>query len=277
MNNYKNKILVLLLITLSTVVHAQVYLGASTGVYSLDSNYKNVSAFSDFNINLKAGYVKTFKNNFGIGVGLEYAQLKSNVNTDEIFSTSTNLIDDVNSAFVYKVTTEGYSEDQEFGALQIPLFLQYKTRLDSISSFYVRVGAKYFMPRNFKTKATASKVTATGYYPDFNLLITDLPSHGFGTTLNYSESAEYETQNVFMFNLELGVSFNVGTKNSIYAGFFVERATQSIIKSVDDVSFIGYNPNSVTNRKLNGIYNSKKDGEVIPFNYGLTVYYSFGR
>jgi hypothetical protein len=275
MNKYKNKILVLLLIALSYTVNAQVYVGAGAGLYSLDNNY-GINTLTDFNLIFKAGYIKKINDNFGVGLGLEYTQLKNSIKTSDGFSTSTNLVDDVTSAFVYKVTTDGYTEEQELKAIQIPLFLEYKKRFDDISSFYVRVGVKYLMPSEFNTKGTASKVTATGYYPDFNLLIADLPSRGFGTTLNYSEAGEYETVNIFMFSLEAGMSFDVGN-NSLYTGFFLDRGTKSIIESKNDVSFIGYNTTTTTGRKLNGLYNSRLDGEVIPINIGVNLTYSFGK
>ena len=262
---------------LTHTLQAQIYVGAGTGLYSLENSYNNISSLNNFNILLKAGYVKTIKGKIGVGLGLEYTQLKNTVKIGDGFSTSTNLIDGTTSAFVYKVSTDGYSEEQDFKAIQVPLFLEYKTKYDDISSIYVRVGVKYLMPTDFKSKATASKVTASGYYPDFNLLIEDLPSRGFGTTTNYSESGEYETVNTLMFNFEFGFAFEVGNESSFYVGVFFDRGTKSIVETKNDVSFIGYNPTNVSNRKLNGIYNSKLDGEVIPFNFGINLSYSFGK
>lgn len=264
---------------LTSMVNAQVYVGGGAGVYSLNNNYDNFTVSNDMGFNLKAGYVYMFSSKFGIGIGAEYSQSKNYISTNERFSIATNLVDSSpsNSAFVYNVTTDGYREEQELSALQIPLFLQFKTKVNENASFYVRAGAKYFMPQDFKTSATATQVTATGFYPDFNLLISNEPTRGFGTTNNYNESGEYETENVIMLNLEFGFSFNVGSESSIYAGFFLDRATETIVKSKNDVSFVGYNPTSTNGRKLNGLFNSRLDGEVIPVNFGLTVSYSFGR
>ena len=279
MNKYKNKILVVLLLVLTSIINAQVYVGGGSGVYSINNNYDNFTVSNDMGFNLKVGYVHMFSSKFGIGIGAEYSQSKNFIRTNERFSIATNLVDNSpsNSAFVYNVTTDRYREEQELSALQIPLFLQFKTKVNENSSFYVRAGAKYYMPQDFKTSATATQVRATGFYPDFNLLISNEPSRGFGTTNNYKESGEYETENVIMLNLEFGFSFNVGSKSSIYAGFFIDRATETIVKSKNDVSFVGYNPTSTNGRKLNGLYNSRLDGEVIPVNFGLTLSYCFGR
>lgn len=277
MNKYKNKILVLLLIALTPMLHAQVYVGAGTGVYSLNNNYDNLNVSNDMGYNLRVGYVKMFTSKIGVGIGAEYTQSKNFISTNDRFSLATNLVDDATSAFVYNVTTDGYKESQELSAIHIPLFIQFKTKISEKASFYARGGAKYFMPQKFKASASATQITATGFYPDFNLLITNEPTRGFGTTNGYSESGEYETQNIVMLNFEVGFSFVVSGDSSIYVGFFLDRGTESIVKSKNDVSFIGYNPTSTTGRKLNGLYNSRLDGEVIPVNFGINLSYSFGK
>ena len=129
MNKYKNKILVLFLIAFTPMVTAQIYVGGGLGEYSLNNNYDNLIVSNDMGFNLKAGYVKMFSRKFGVGIGAEYSQSKNYIVTDQRFSIETNLIDEVNSAFVYNVTTDGYREDQELSALQIPLFLQFKNQL----------------------------------------------------------------------------------------------------------------------------------------------------
>jgi hypothetical protein len=40
---------------------------------------------------------------------------------------------------------------------------------------------KYFLPVNYKIEASAASVNGTGYYPDVNLTIDNLPEFGFGS------------------------------------------------------------------------------------------------
>lgn len=278
MNQYKNKI-VLLLLFLASTVNAQMYLGAGFGESYLTDNYDNFTVSSDVGFNLKAGYVLMFSKKFGLGIGAEYSQSKNYISANEKFSMATNLVDNspANSAFVYTISTDGYREEHTLSAIQIPLFLQFKKKVNKNASFYARAGAKYYIPQDFKIAASATRVNATGFYPNYNLLIDNEPTRGFGTTTNYKESGEYETENVIMLQFELGFSFDVGSKSSIYTGFFLDKATETIVKSKNDISFISYNPTSTNDRQANGLYNSKLNGEVLPVNFGLTLSYSFGR
>lgn len=278
MNQYKNKI-VLLLLFLSSIVNAQMYLGAAVGESYLTDNYDNFTVTNDVGFNIKAGYVHMFSEKFGLGIGAEYLQSKNYISAYQRFSIPTNLVDNspYNSAFVYNVTTEGYREVQKLSAIQIPLFLQFKKKVNENAYFYARAGVQYYIPQKFKIAANATTVNATGFYPNYNLLIDNEPSRGFGTTTNYTGTGEYETENVIILHYEFGFSFDVGSKSSVYTGFFLDKATETIVKSSNNISFIGYNPTSTNNRKSNGLYNSKLNGEVIPVNFGLTFSYSFGR
>ncbi len=271
----KNKIFILLLFIAVSESFGQFYFGAGIGTHALQSS--NVAA-QNSNANgfiVKAGFVKMVSKKFGIGVGAEFVQYNQDVSNGNIFNSNTFLVDDTNSAFEYRIKTTGYVEHQRLNAIQIPLFLQFKTRVNVGTNFYARAGAKYMLPQTFTTKATANQVGGSGYYPDFNLLITDLPSRGFGSAPDYNASGSYQTKNVLLANIEFGFSFKVAKKSTIYAGFYLDKATNSLIKNDSNQSFIGYNPNATSNRPLNGIYTSNKNIEVKPNNVGLSLSYSF--
>jgi hypothetical protein len=273
MNRNKNIFkFIFFLILVPAINYGQYFVGASAGVYNLNDEFKSEGKGG---FNVRAGYIQPLNSKLGLGFGVEYAR-SSYSNSIGDFSSNTMLVDDVTSAFEYRVSATGYNEEQVLSSFQIPLFLQYTRPINAKINFYGRAGVKYMIPIKFEATATAQQVTATGKYPDFNLPITDLPSRGFGTKTGYSGKGEYNTNNLFLVNLELGISYNLDAKSAIYVGLFVETATNSLTDSENSTSFIGYNPKSVENRPLNGIYTSKASKDVIPFNFGLTLSYSFG-
>lgn len=274
--NKVQKIIFFLMITLASGnLSAQFYIGAGAGVFTLRDNNENSISSDAKGFALKAGYVYMFSKNFGVGAGIEYVQYSQTVIAKDNISYNTFLIDDTNSAFEYRVKTAGYSEAQKLNALQVPVFVQFKTLINTGINFYARAGIKYLMPQQFTASATANQVDASGYYPDFNLLITNLPSRGFGSQANYSASGTYKAENVFVSSFEVGFSFKVAKKSAIYAGIFLDKGINSLIKNNSDNSFIGYNPVSATDRPLNGIFSSKASTEVKPNNFGLSLTYSF--
>ncbi|WP_157813363.1 outer membrane beta-barrel protein [Flavobacterium sp. 5] len=274
-HNIKN-IIGLAIVLISQGMTAQFYVGVQTGVGNIQSDVEGTVARHRLGGAVKAGYIYSLTNHIGIGSGLEFSQYKQEVFLNNSSSTLSNYeIDPSGSAFIYNVTTSNYKEKQTLHAIQIPLFLQYKTNINKGIDFNFRAGAKYFLPVNYKIEATADYVNGTGYYPDANLIIDDLPEYGFGGQSNYSESGEYNTKGVIMSSFELGFTFDMGTNNSLYAALFLENGYGSILDQDSNESYIGYNPASVSDRKANGLYSTNKNAEIRPVAFGATLGWNF--
>lgn len=276
MKNAIEKIIGIIIVLISQGISAQFYVGIQTGVGNIQSDVKGTTASHRLGGAIKAGYIYSLTNHIGIGTGLEFSQYKQEVSLENSSSTFTNYeVDPTGSAFVYNVTTDNYKEEQKLHAIQIPLFLQYKTNINKGVDFNFRAGAKYFLPVNYKIKATADYVNGTGYYPDVNLIIDDLPEYGFGGQSNYSQSGEYDTKGVIMSSFELGFTFDMGSNNSLYTALFLENGYGSILDQENNKSYIGYNPSSVLERKANGLYSTNKDAEIRPVAFGFAIAWNF--
>ncbi|HEU0124751.1 MAG TPA: hypothetical protein VFQ56_00465, partial [Flavobacterium sp.] len=191
-------------------------------------------------------------------------------------STLTNYeVDAAGSAFIYNVTTSNYKEKQTLQAVQIPLFVQFKTNINKGIDFNLRAGVKYFLPVSYKIKATADNVNGTAYYPDFNLTINDLPEYGIGQESSYSASGEYETKGIFMSSFEFGFTFDISKKNALYIAMFLEKGSGTILNQKNNQSYVGFNPVSTTDRKANGLYSTEQNAKITPAAFGLTLGWNF--
>lgn len=65
--------------------------------------------------------------------------------------------------------------------LSIPLMLTYKSNTSGSTGFYAGFGGKVLFPIHYKSDIKASSMQLSGYYPDLNLEIEDLPNHGLST------------------------------------------------------------------------------------------------
>lgn len=255
---------------------AQFYIGAQSGIGNIQSDVKGTVAGYELGGAIKAGYIYSLSNHIGIGSGVEFSQYKQDVFLSNSSATLNNYeVDPSSSAFVYNVTTVNYKEKQTLHAVQVPLFLQYKTNINKGIDFNFRAGAKYFLPVNYKIKATANNVNGTAYYPDVNLNIDNLPEYGFGGNSNYSATGEYQTKGIVMSMFELGFTFNMGEKNALYAAMFLENGYGSILDQEKNESYIGYNPTSVVDRKANGLYSTDKNAKIRPVAFGITLGWNF--
>ncbi|MBD0726706.1 hypothetical protein B6A10_16160 [Flavobacterium sp. L1I52] len=261
---------------ISQGISAQLYVGVQSGIGNIQNDVSETSTGNRLGAAVKVGYIYSLTNHIGIGTGLEFSQYKQEASLINNTGTlSSYQVDPSTSAFVYDVTTTNYNEKQTLHALQIPLFVQYKTNINKGIDFNFRAGAKYFLPLKYKMEAKADYVNGTAYYPDVNLYIDDLPEYGFGGQGNYTATGEYDTKGVFMSMFELGFTFDMGVKNSLYAAMFLENGYGSILDQKDDKSFIGYNPNSVSDRKANGLYSADKDAKLRPVAFGITLGWNF--
>ena len=269
-------ILGIITILFSTVASAQFYVGVQGGIGNLESNVAGTTAETKMGGAVKAGYIYSLTKNIGIGSGVEFSQYKQNVSLVAPSSTLTNYeVDASGSAFVYSVTTSNYKEKQTLQAVQIPLFVQFKTNINTGIDFNFRAGAKYFLPVSYKIKASSDNATGTAYYPDVNLTIESLPEYGIGTQTNYSATGEYETKGILMSSFELGFTFDIGQKNALYTAFFLENGYGTILDQEKNQSYVGYNPTSSTDRKANGLYSTDKNAEITPVAFGFTLGWNF--
>ena len=277
LSTYLNKYLLgIAIILFSTTVNAQFYVGVQSGIANIKSDTKGVTEAHNRGGAIKAGYVYSLTDHIGIGSGIEFAQYKQSVTLSQGMTTLTNFeVDASGSAFVYNITAENYRENQTLQAIQIPLFLKKKKNINKGIDFNFRAGIKYFLPVNYKIESTATSVKGSGYYPDVNLYIDNLPEYGFGNQTNYSASGTYKTKGILMSTFELGFTFQMGVKNSLYAAMFLDTGYGSVIDQKQDESFIGYNPISITNRKANGLYSTDKGASINPVSFGLTLGWNF--
>lgn len=265
-----------LVFLISQGISAQLYVGVQSGIGNIQNDVSGVATANRLGVALKAGYIYALTSHIGIGTGLEFSQYKQEASFMNYSGTlSSYEVDPSSSAFQYNVTTSNYNEKQTLQALQIPVFFQYKTNINKGIDFNFRAGAKYFLPLKYKIDAKADYVKGTAYYPDVNLYIDNLPEYGFGGQGNYAATGEYDTKGVFMSMFELGFTFDMGTKNSLYAAMFLENGYGSILNQKGDKSFIGYNPTSVSDRKANGLYSTDKDAKLRPVAFGVTLGWNF--
>lgn len=144
-------------------------------------------------------------------------------------NTLTNYeVDASGLAFIYNVTSSNYQETN-IARRSNSTFSQIKTKINKGIDFNFRAGVKYFLPVSYKIKATADNATSTAYYPDFNLIIDDLPEYGIGQQSSYSAAGDYETKGIVMSSLEFGFTFDLG-KRMLYTQRCLSKTAVIIIK-----------------------------------------------
>ncbi|WP_320814093.1 hypothetical protein [Flavobacterium sp.] len=278
MKNILKNIVFATFLIFSNMIFAQngsFFVSVQAGTNKIEDTTPSINDSGAFSGSIKAGYVYNLNSVFGIGTGIEFMQYKQNVTLVNDVYTSV-LVDETGSAFEFNQSMSGYSESQTLNAFQVPLFIQYKKELNETNSFYFRIGGKLLIPSKFKFNATANNITTSGFYPDFNLEITNLPSHGFGTQRDFQTTNTYKTKLAYMASTELGFDFKLKGMNSIYFGMFIDYGLSNVVDNSESNSIVTYNPSGLPNSS-NGVYSYNKEIDSKPLNFGLTLGYSFGK
>jgi outer membrane protein OmpA-like peptidoglycan-associated protein len=184
-------------------------------------------------------------------------------------------VDNTGSAFRYDIKTTGYQEKQQFFSFGIPLQLQYHTG-GSHTQWYIDGGGKLLLPFNAQVRASAQQLVLSGYYPDFNVEVSNLPQHGFGTIGGWLGETTTKLKTQAVLNAETGLSFMLSPHTRLYAGLYLEYGLSDMRGSNSASSLVSYNPSGITGVQPGSVLNLPNAGAAKLFSYGLTVRLGFG-
>lgn len=222
------------------------------------------------------GYMKNLRTRWGVRTGVEagFYQSKATLNPNSQFTS--NETDSENSAFEYRIRANGYREEQKVWVVSIPLMLQFHPAFNT-NGFYAQLGIRLGIPVSKKYAASADQLVATGYYPDFNVEITDLPVHGFGTQNGWKGQGEYELKPDWSAAAEAGWKFKLSANNSLYAGLYIDYGLNNIKKAEGEGALLSYQPNGLAQSEAKGIFSLRDEtGNIRLMAYGIKLRMGFG-
>jgi OmpA-OmpF porin, OOP family len=184
-------------------------------------------------------------------------------------------VDDEGSAFQYNMKTTGYKETQRFFVGGIPLLLQYHST-GAGRQWYINGGGKVLFPSGVSSKVSANQLSLSGYYPDYNIVVSNLPQHGFGTLDNWNAHASAELRPAAALSAATGMSFILAGGKRFYAGVYIEYGLTGLKGKSDSMPLVTYNPTGVSGLDANGVLNMQNAGRMISLSFGLQVRLDLG-
>ncbi len=212
---------------------------------------------------------------FGVLTGIAGGIYRTQASFPDGLVFNYNQVDDEGSAFEYSVQTKGYKETQRFFAATIPLLLQYHTA-DEGTQWWINGGGKVFFPFNTSIRVSAKQLNLSGYYPNYNLEVGNLPQHGFGELDNWKTSATTLFKPTAALSAGTGFSFKVATNTRLYLGVYADYGLTDLKQKSGAAPLATYNPNGITGVQANGVLNMPNAGKVSLLSLGLQVRLGFG-
>ncbi|QEC40656.1 OmpA family protein [Pseudobacter ginsenosidimutans] len=251
-------------------------IAAGGGLQGINYSMKHGDVSLKPGFQLGFGYMRSIGRRWGIRTGVELGLYQSKVSLDPGTQFTSYEIDSENSAFEYRVKANGYREEQKFWALKIPVMLQLHPEFNK-NGLYAQLGVQLGLPVSNSYSTSADQISATGYYPDYNLEITELPVHGFGTQNGWKGKGEYDFNLSWSAAAELGWRFRIAANNNLYAGFYVDYGLNNIKKSEGEGSLLNYQPEGLAQSKAAGVFSLKNEtGNARLMAYGIKLRIGFG-
>ena len=199
------------------------------------------------------GYTYFLNNHWGIQTGIEAQYNRNTFKLDNGLQITSNEIYNQGSAFEYKVSAENYKEEQHFYSFTIPLLVQYRSSISSKTGFYIGFGGKLFLPTHQDVKANASSLSLSGYYPDLNLEINDLPVYGFGSVKNWEDDTSVSLKTSILLSVEGGLSFKLKKSLNLYTGVYADYGFADLQEKRVSSNLVNYSTEGIGATASNGI------------------------
>jgi hypothetical protein len=238
--------------------------------YSLQNGHSNLL----FGGSLGLGYTFPLNTNWNLVTGLSGGSFGTRAKLND-GTYSYYAVDNTGSAFRFDVKSTGYKETQRFFSIGIPLMAQYHTT-GSSTQFYINGGGKLILPFSANVKASAEQLALSGFYPDFNLEVTNLTQHGFGTINNWQGTTSSKLKAGAALIAETGVSFVLSQSSRLYTGLFLEYGLTDMRSENGSSSLVVYNPNGITPVQPASVLNTQNTGSTKLLSFGITAKLGFG-
>jgi len=270
----KKQIIILISVVICTLSQAQV-----TGNYihfDIGSGQHNLSysllggtqtAQNGYTVNIAFSHFFTQSIGVQTGIGIQTFSALSTLNLLE----GTPAVDSDGDTYVYKSDFKSWQENQEVLSIEIPLTAQFKHKFNDKIGLLVTGGAKISIPVNASYKTTGGEIVTSGYYPQYNIELTDMPQHGF-TTITQSYTGKYSFNPAYMAVAELGGTYKIYEKIDLYAGAFLNYGLNNVIKPDTKMLYL-------IDGTYNGVLGTYQTTSVKPFSIGvkLGLYLNIGK
>lgn len=201
---------------------------------SLDEALPNGSKDADASLSwgcaFGARYVFFFRDkNLGIGSGADFLMYNSSVSLNGRMVTPS--YDDENGqSFDLIQDYRSWKESQRLFTLEVPLGAYYQFFISDKMNVLCGLGGKLIIPVNSRYKVQEGEYETTGYYPQTNVVLNNLPHHGF---LNSSPVAQggLDTKLSFAVYGEAGMNFTIADNLQFYVGLYCNYGLNEFLKN----------------------------------------------
>lgn len=212
-----------------------------------------------FSANMNFTHYFTSKLGLLSGVGIQTFSSVSTLNLTE----STPAIDTDMDIYVHNAKFNNWQEQQQVMFVEIPLAGQFKQRINDKINMLLTLGAKMSLPVSATYNTTGGEIVTSGYYPQYNIELTDLPNHGF-STITKSFTGKYSLNPLYSAIAELGASYKLTEKIDLHAGAYFNYGLNNILKADTKMLYL-------LDGTYSGVFQTYQITDITPVSFGIKL------
>ncbi|MDR3000378.1 MAG: hypothetical protein LBU89_03850 [Fibromonadaceae bacterium] len=159
--------------------------------------------------------------NFGFSAGLEYSW-RGKTKTGAHSGENPIALDNEGDQFILRYSVDKYKEELHGRIMQVPLLFKY-----SNDFYYSAAGVKIGTAQKAGADISYKGLKTEGYYPDYNLPLSEPFFQGFGEHKDSTFKTNNSTKTLFMLTLESGVKFKLSdftVLTGVFADYSLNKA-----------------------------------------------------
>jgi hypothetical protein len=236
-----------------------------TGIHNLQYDVQNGVQESKEGFTFNLGYNYFFNENWGVGTGIGIETFESRAILN--FQTMKPSVDTDDESFEFRTQYTDWTEKQNVLLLGIPLGIIYQIQLNENSKLQFNFGPKVSFNVGAKYEITKGSIETTGYYPQYNVVLFDLPQHNFKTITEFPKEDIKLNPSISAF-ADLGGFYRLNLNTELYFGGYLNYGFNNLIDSKNNLL---YQEDGI----YNGVFASDQTEKVIPVSYGIKLGLSF--
>lgn len=248
--------------------------GLHSNTSSLPFGIKN-SVNTGFNIELDYQYRFSSSKKWRVGLAISYDQTKFSVKKNNL-TNSIGAIDFEGDSFVFNYSAKAYKETWNINQLSIPLTIEYSGL--GKTAFYFRTGIKYSLQLKNQTNIEYKNLHSSGYFPQWDVELTEPQFAGFGHFELLSSSEEIKLDDRWAWIAEVGLKQRIDFNQYLYFGFYFDIGLNDQMKNLPELKndVLNYNPEPGNALQTISVFqtNAKEKTIIRTYSIGLKIRYA---
>jgi hypothetical protein len=224
-------------------------------------------------------YTYSLSPEFALITGIGTASFSSVIDAEEIDTRSEKLYsfaENTETMFFLSHIT-GFRESQKITYLRIPLMAQFSMSALNIHEWYIAAGAKFGFALSGNYKASADKITTSGYFPLTEQTFYNLPRHGFVTQDYLLWDGSLKLGFNILMSGEIGFRWTINDQWGLYTGAYIDYGLTDVSPK-KNTELVEYQNTTIPETfTFNSIVTSKQEPDntyvdkINLFSFGLKV------